>query len=85
MSIDVEPLRKILELEQKKGYADSAVIGGLDKFIDNWTGKAIESSVAPHLLKQLKILAVQADKRQNDLLEEAIKDLLKKYGKGSKK
>jgi predicted transcriptional regulator len=36
------------------------------------------------LLKQLKILAVQTDKRQNDLLEEAIKDLLKKYGKGSK-
>jgi predicted transcriptional regulator len=36
------------------------------------------------LLKQLKILAVQTDKRQNDLLEEAIKDLLKKYSKGSK-
>jgi hypothetical protein len=36
------------------------------------------------LLKQFKILAVQTDKRQNDLLEEAIKDLPKKYGKGSK-
>jgi hypothetical protein len=33
------------------------------------------------LLKQLKILAVEMDKRQNDLLEEAIHDLLLKYGK----
>ena len=31
------------------------------------------------LLKKLKFLSVEADKRQNDLLEEAIADLLKKY------
>ena len=33
------------------------------------------------LIKNLKILAAKLDKRQNDLLEEAIQDLLKKYGK----
>ena len=33
------------------------------------------------LLKALKVLAVLNDKRQNDLLEEAIRDLLKKYKK----
>ena len=33
------------------------------------------------LMKSLKILAAKQDKRQNDLLEEAIQDLLKKYGK----
>jgi Antitoxin-like ribbon-helix-helix len=33
------------------------------------------------LLKQLKILAVEQETRQNDLLEEAIRDLLAKYGK----
>jgi len=33
------------------------------------------------LIKKLKILAAKQDKRQNDLLEEAIQDLLKKYGK----
>jgi len=33
------------------------------------------------LIKKLKILAAIQDKRQNDLLEEAIQDLLKKYGK----
>jgi len=31
------------------------------------------------LLKRLKILAVEENKRHNDLLEEAIRDLLKKY------
>jgi translation initiation factor 2 alpha subunit (eIF-2alpha) len=33
------------------------------------------------LMKSLRILAAKQDKRQNDLLEEAIRDLLKKYGK----
>ena len=32
------------------------------------------------LIKKLKILAAIQDKRQNELLEEAIQDLLKKYG-----
>lgn len=36
------------------------------------------------LLKALKILAVEMNKRQNDLLEEAIQDLLKKYQKDTK-
>ena len=33
------------------------------------------------LLKKFKILAIEEGKRQNQLLEEAIEDLLKKYGK----
>ena len=33
------------------------------------------------LIRNLKILAAKQDKRQNDLFEEAIQDLLKKYGK----
>ena len=33
------------------------------------------------LLKQLKLLSVEENKRHNDLLEEAIEDLLKKYKK----
>ncbi len=56
LSIDVEPLRKILQLEQKKGYLDSAVIGGLDKFLSNWVGRAMESSTDPHLLKRFQRL-----------------------------
>ena len=37
-----------------------------------------------NLIKQFKILAIEHGKRQNQLLEEAIKDLLKKYGKKPK-
>jgi hypothetical protein len=36
------------------------------------------------LMKQLKFLSVEVNKRHNDLLEEAIKDLLKKYKYSSK-
>ncbi|GAH88842.1 unnamed protein product, partial [marine sediment metagenome] len=52
MSINVESLRKILELECKKGYADSAVFGGLDKFLRNWAGQAIASITDPQLLNR---------------------------------
>ena len=37
------------------------------------------------LLKQLKYLAIDEHKRHNALLEEAIRDLLKKYEKTPKK
>ena len=37
------------------------------------------------LLKQLKFLAIEEHRRHNDLLEEAIRDLLKKYEKKAKK
>jgi len=43
--------------------------------------KMYNTTIDIDLLKSLKMLAVQTDKRQNDLLEEAIKDLLKKYEK----
>jgi predicted transcriptional regulator len=36
------------------------------------------------LVKQFKILAILQSKRQNELLEEAIKDLLKKHEKNIK-
>ncbi len=35
------------------------------------------------LIKRLKILAAERDVRANDLLEEALEDLLKKYEKSS--
>ena len=52
MLINIEPLRKILELERNKGYSDSAVIGGLDKFLRRWSGQAIESIANPQLLNR---------------------------------
>ena len=41
--LNTESLYKILKLEHQKGYTDSAVFGGLDKFLKHWTGQAMES------------------------------------------
>jgi ATP-dependent DNA helicase RecG len=60
LSIDIEPLRKILELEQKKGFLDSAVIGGLDKFLSNWSGRAGQSITAPNLATFQKLHPVES-------------------------
>ncbi|MDO8567568.1 MAG: ATP-dependent DNA helicase RecG, partial [Dehalococcoidales bacterium] len=49
------PLRKIIELEQKKGYLDSAVIGGLDRFLQN-RNSAGETITGPQLLKRFRKL-----------------------------
>ena len=47
--------------------------------------KSYNTTLRMDLVKQLRILAAQVDKRQNDLLEEAILDLLKKYEKEATK
>jgi hypothetical protein len=40
------------------------------------------TTIDADLIKEIKILAAQFEKRQNDLLEEAIQDLLEKYKSG---
>jgi len=45
--------------------------------------KPFNTTLKADLLRGLKILAASKDARINDLLEEAIADLLKKYGKVS--
>jgi hypothetical protein len=41
--------------------------------------KMYNTTLDADLIREIRILAAQLDKRQNDLLEEAIDDLLKKY------
>ena len=41
--------------------------------------KMYNTTLNVDLTRELKILAAQTDKRQNDLIEEAVRDLLKKY------
>ena len=43
--------------------------------------KNYNTTLEADLIRRLKILAAETDKRQNDLLQEAIEDLLQKYGK----
>jgi ATP-dependent DNA helicase RecG len=62
VSINVEPLRKILELECEKGYTDTAVIGGLDKFLRRWAAQAIESITSPQLLSHFRRLRLDDSK-----------------------
>jgi len=46
--------------------------------------KNYNTTLRVDLIKNLKMLAVENDVRANDLLEEAIQDLLKKYEKKAK-
>ena len=46
--------------------------------------KNYNTTLRMDLIKSLKMLAVENDVRANDLLEEAIQDLLKKYEKKAK-
>lgn len=47
--------------------------------------KSYNTTLKTDLMRKLRVLAAQIDKRQNDLLEEAIEDLLNKYGKNLEK
>jgi len=51
----------------------------MEKFRKNYN-----TTLRVDLIKKMKILAAEKDKRVNDLLEEAIQDLLKKYEKEGK-
>ena len=42
------------------------------------------TTVPENLIKEFKILAIRLSKRQNELLVEAIQDILKKYEKKAK-
>ena len=41
--------------------------------------KMYNTTLDTDLIKKIRILAAQLEKRHNDLIEEAIRDLLKKY------
>jgi ATP-dependent DNA helicase RecG len=52
--MNAESLRKILDLEKQRGYADTAVFGGLDKFLHNWFARAVASVTNPRQLARFK-------------------------------
>jgi len=56
LALNVGPLLKVLELESAKGYADTAVIGGLDKFLRRWAAQAAASITTPRLMTQFRRL-----------------------------
>ncbi len=54
--VDLNPLRRILELEAKRGYQDRAVIGGLDRLLSNWIPKLEASLTSRESLATLRRL-----------------------------
>jgi ATP-dependent DNA helicase RecG len=54
--MNAESLRKVLDLEKQRGYTDTAVFGGLDKFLHNWSAGALESVKTPRLLGKFQKL-----------------------------
>jgi ATP-dependent DNA helicase RecG len=77
LPINVEPLRKILQLEVEKGYQDSAVIGGLAKFLQRWSAQATQSLTSPQLLRQFKRLGL-SDSNYASLTREQRKEWVDK-------
>ncbi|MCX6007830.1 MAG: ATP-dependent DNA helicase RecG [Chloroflexi bacterium] len=54
-------LRTILNLEVKNGYADRAVIGGLDKYIRKWSADNLQGPAAASINAPLRVLLSGAD------------------------
>ena len=52
LMINVEPLRTILHMECQRNYANTAVIGGLDRYLRNWAGGTRDKLSSPKLLSQ---------------------------------
>lgn len=65
--MDSVSLRKILELERQKDFSDTAVFGGLDKFLSRWAAKTKSSINSPVALKKFRQL--QLDKTGYSLLD----------------
>jgi len=61
VAADFEPLYKILELEQKKGYDNTAVMGGLGRFLENWSGQVLEAIPHRRLRNRFQKLVAKGD------------------------
>ena len=61
MADNFESLHKILELEQKKGYDNTAVMGGLDRFLKSWAGQVAEAIPDRRLRHRFQQLLTKVD------------------------
>ena len=70
MMATTDSLRKILELEQRKGYGDKAVIGGLDGYLHSHAGEIRQEIANPGLLATFDQLNLANSRyRSSDVLE----------------
>ena len=59
-AMKLDQLRKVLSLEQSKGYSNSAVVGGLDGFLSRWAGEAHRAVPHPMVRSGLRRLGLSA-------------------------
>ena len=78
-SLNAEAFRKIIDLEAKKGYSDSVVIGGIDAFLRRWSAQAVASFSSPVVLRKFKKLKLDksdyaslSQEKRRDLLERVL-------------
>jgi ATP-dependent DNA helicase RecG len=88
VAVDTGRLRQILELEFKKGYNDTAVIGGLDRFLQRWSNNVKKSLNDPAPLKILSQICTPPgyaalDKVQRKAWAEKTQKLLKTFANPS--
>ncbi len=60
MTVALDQLKKILELEQARGFQDTVVQGGLDRFLPRWLARwkgSLEPSLLQHGLRYLRVAA----------------------------
>jgi ATP-dependent DNA helicase RecG len=55
-SIGFEPLRTILNMECERGYNNTAVIGGLDRYLNKWATEFSSKVQSPELMERFKEL-----------------------------
>ena len=66
---ELDTLKKVLTLEKSKGYRNTAVVGGLDRFLARWAeGKASDSLVQPPPEAYADLKAAQRRKWIDDAL-----------------
>jgi ATP-dependent DNA helicase RecG len=78
--MNTESLRKILASEKQRSYNDTAVFGGLDKFIHNWSASAVEAVKNPRLLGRFQKLfkisyAVMSSEQRTMWVQDVLKFL----------
>jgi ATP-dependent DNA helicase RecG len=54
--INVEPLRTILQMERQRNYANTTVLGGLDKYLHKWASETKNRINSPELLSSFTAL-----------------------------
>ncbi len=68
-STELDTLKKVLSLEKSKGYKNTAVVGGLDRFLARWVdGKAPDSFIQPPPGEYAALEAAQRRKWIDDAL-----------------